>query len=70
MNVQHDHYVATGGCPYVEGKTWCNGKLDHVEQHWATYLTPDGKTHRIGLYGGRKWTIGERRAVTGEEAQP
>lgn len=34
----HRKYVEAGGCPYVDDKTWCNGRKDDLHQdHWASY---------------------------------
>jgi hypothetical protein len=53
MSDAHDEYVANGNCPYVQNKTWCNGKADHLGDHWAVYLHPDGREQRVVLLSTR-----------------
>jgi hypothetical protein len=46
----HERWVAEGYCPYVEGKTWCNGWAGHGVNHWAPFLLPDGSRRNIYLH--------------------
>jgi hypothetical protein len=47
---QHRRYVEQGGCQYIEGKTWCNGRQgDGHPDHWALYLHADQTTTRVFL---------------------
>jgi hypothetical protein len=46
----HDRHVTDGGCPFVEGKVWCNGTANHDGDHWATLALPDGGTRRVTLH--------------------
>ena len=42
-------YVDAGGCPFTEGKTWCNGRADGHPVHWATRALQNGEHERVPL---------------------
>jgi hypothetical protein len=51
----HRRYIEQGGCPYVEGKTWCNGRSDDLHQnHWAKLVESNGDTRRVAFLTWRK----------------
>lgn len=47
----HKRHIATGGCPVVEGKTWCNGRNDDLHrEHYALHQDPPPSTRVFRRY--------------------
>lgn len=42
----YEQHVVDGYCPFVEGKTFCNGRAGHRETHWALRAELDGPDRR------------------------
>lgn len=51
----HRKYVESGGCPYVSGKTWCNGRNNDMHQnHYALRFHPGTKVDKVKLFRARR----------------